>query len=88
MPGESQTAALHGSGCDKCPVEDPVAKQHRSRRRVFLPPWSVALGTSQSPGPIPLTPDSVGTNVLGQSVKLPSWREVPLPRGSGFPRLD
>lgn len=36
VPGMSQKAALHGSGCDKCSVEDPVAKT-ASRQAARLP---------------------------------------------------
>ena len=43
--------------------------------------------TSRWPAPIPLTPDTVRTSVLGQGVQLPSSCNVPLPGGSGFPRL-
>lgn len=79
-PGVSQIAALYGFWCDKCPVEDPVAKT--ALQQAARPP-----GPSGSRGTNRLTPDIVGTSVLGRSLQLPSWSCVPSPWGFRFPRL-
>lgn len=84
-PGVSQTAALHGSWCDKCPVEDPVAKT--ALRQAARPPGPAVRRTWDQPiaAARPAGPRYSWNQRVGPERATPLVEQCPLGRGApGF----
>ena len=83
-PGVSQRAALHGSWCDKCPVEDPVAKTALSQ--AARPPGPVVCRTWDHwiTGAYPVGPRYNWNQLVGPECATPPLEQFPLAPGGGL----